>query len=97
MCKAVLAATLLLTATGANAMPGCKYAGKLTRPCRAALRQTAKELRRQPDATVVMVGGDDSTGEYLVSRGIDPGRISEIPATDGRLNFVILIEPVRAK
>lgn len=60
--------------------------------CERILIRAAKILKKNPDATLVMVGGDDSDGEYLTSLGIDPKRISEKPSS-GRLVLIIRFAP----
>lgn len=83
---------LMFTAAahGQEPMLSCKYdGGKLTRPCRHILRQAAKQLKKQPLAQIQMLGGDDSTGEYLTSLGVSFTRISELPGEHGSLRLRI--------
>jgi hypothetical protein len=60
--------------------------------CERILIRAAKILKKNPDATLVMVGGDDSDGEYLTSLGIDPKRITEKPSS-GRLVLIVRFAP----
>src|SRR5579885_674976 len=104
MRNTLIALTLgLFCAVSANAAPrSCKYNGQLSPACESVLKHAARSAKKHLDSTIIMVGGDDETGEYLVSLGIDPARISELPSADGRLSFrllsverVVLIDPIR--
>lgn len=57
----------------------CQYNGTMTPACELILHNTATRLNADPTLDVVMVGGDDETGEYLTSLGVAPERISEQP------------------
>ena len=55
----------------------CHYPGYINHPCQRQLARTVRYMRQHPNTVVVMVNGDDETGEYLAANGIDPFRISE--------------------
>lgn len=80
----------------------CHYPGYVNHTCKHELDQTAHYMNRHPNTVVVMVNGDDETGEYLASKGIDPYRISESTQRGGQLILQIrrapkvkLIAPIR--
>jgi hypothetical protein len=68
----------------------CQYGGKMSSACTAILARAADTLKRNPHTRVIMLGGDDETGEFLTGLGIDAARISEKPSADGTLSLVIV-------
>lgn len=67
----------------------CEYHGRLSPACKRILNQAASILKKNPTASVVMYGGDDSTGEMLTSLGIDANRIYEKPFSGNTLTLII--------
>lgn len=78
----------LVLALLAPTHPSCAYNGTITPQCERILDQAAQQLQANPLLTVKMIGGDDSTGEYL-AQTIDANRISEEASSNGRLTLVI--------
>ena len=60
--------------------------------CERIIRAAAKILKQHPEANIVMIGADDSDGEFLVSLGVDPKRITSRPFS-GRLVLIVRFAP----
>jgi hypothetical protein len=66
------------------------YTGEVTPSVTHVLKATAVKMRAQPNITVILRGGDDSTGQILTALGVDAGRISQEKTTDGMLTVIVV-------